>query len=70
MTGAFMGLRYAVGAFSNSDASQWRWFIVGIDSLQQHQYYNCSIERYSSEELAFVAGRVALAKLTTTTRNR
>lgn len=58
-------LRYAVGAFSDTEADQWHWFIVGIDSLQQQQYFNLSSGQYSSEDLAFEAGCVALGKLKT-----
>jgi hypothetical protein len=41
------GLRFAVGAFPDADATQWHWFVVGIDSLQQQHYCNFSAERYS-----------------------
>ena len=54
-----------MGAFSEADADQWRWFIVGIDSLKLHQFFDLSIEQYTSEELAFEVGCIALRKLKT-----
>jgi hypothetical protein len=60
--GGLPGLRYAIGAFLDADADQWRWFVVGLDSLQQQQYYDASRNLYASEALAFKAGRVALTQ--------
>jgi hypothetical protein len=65
MPGTYSSLRYAVGAFPDKEGSEWRWFVVGVDSLEQHQYFNVSIGHYLTEDLAFDAGRVALKTLRT-----